>query len=466
MARIWRRHAACLIACAFSALIATLPGTAQGQTLGDAPRVTLQEANALWPKLTSVQKFGIIDQLLKAARLDLAESLLSRIEVASDGDRRAQRFYLGMLRKGQGRFKEAAQIFRDILATRPDLTRVRLELAHTLFLIDEDISARHLFDLLLGGAASSPGLEQIARAYINAIDKRKRWSFNTFVSIAPSTNFNQGSSVPIVTLNGLPFTLADDNLKKSGVGFVGGAQAGYRQPLTDNLDLLMTFGGQAKMYREGEFNDALLTASFGPRYNFDWGYLGLYGLADKRWAGNEDYLVSWGATLSAGVKVSPTDLLFADVVCRDRHFDDDWKRSDMTYQNGVDCSVSGRVDHHFDSWTFLRGLGGVGQQQSTVEHLANESWTAGAGVYREVAWGVSIYLEGTYTNLQYDGIYPGITEARHDDRIDVSANFTKRDLELFGLAPMLQLTTTYNSSNVPFAEFTAQGLNLTLTKRY
>ncbi len=31
---------------------------------------------------------------------------------------------------------------------------------------------------------------------------------------------------------------------------------------------------------------------------------------------------------------------------------------------------------------------------------------------------------------------------------------------------MLQLTYTSNASNVPFAEFDAQGLNFTLTKQY
>jgi tetratricopeptide (TPR) repeat protein len=448
------------------AALSASPATAQGQVASDIRRVTLDKLDAQWTKLTPAQQLDIVDQLLKAARLDVAESLLARIKVANDSDRRAQRFYFGMLRKVQGRLPEAVDIFREILATRPDLARVRLELAHTLFLIKEDDSARHHFELLLGAAGSSPGLEQTARAYINAIDGRKRLSFSTFLSIAPSSNLNQGSSAQTVMLNGLPFTLSEDDVKKSGVGLVGGAQAGYRQPLSDRLDLLATVGAQGKLYREGDFNDALLTASLGPKYNFDWGYVGLYGLADKRWVGDEDYATSWGGMFSVGVEVSPKDLVFADVVCRDRQFATDWRDSDMSYQDGAGCYVTGRVDHHLDSQTFLRGLGAVGRDHTGVVHLNSEYWMAGAGVYRELAFGLSVYFEATYTGLQYEGVYPGIAEAREDDRVDVRANFTKRDLELLGFAPMLQLTYTSNASNVPFAEFDAQGLNFTLTKQY
>jgi tetratricopeptide (TPR) repeat protein len=458
------RSLICAVVASMAALAAD-PATAEVQA-SDIRRVTLGEIDAQWPKLTPAQQFGIIDQLLKSARLDVAENLLAHTRLANDSDRRAQRFYVGLLRKSQGRLPEAVDIFRGILAAHPDLARVRLELAHTLFLIKEDDSARHHFELLLGAAGSSPGLEQTARAYINAIDGRKRWSFSTFLSIAPSTNLNQGSSNPTVMLNGLPFTLSEDDVKKSGVGLVGGAQAGYRQPLNDRLDLIATVGAQGKLYREGDFNDALLSASLGPKYNFDWGYVGLYGLADKRWVANEDYATSWGGMFSVGVQMSTSDLLFADVVCRDRQFDTDWQDSDMSYQDGAGCSVSGRVDHHLDSQTFLRGLGAVGREHAGVAHLDNDYWMGGAGVYREVAWGLSIYLEATYTDLQYEGVYPGITEAREDNRIDVRANFTKRDLELLGYAPMLQLTYTTNASNVPFAEFDAQGLNFTLTKQY
>ncbi len=290
--------------------------------------------------------------------------------------------------------------------------------------------------MLLGAAGSSPGLEQTAARYINAIDGRKRWSFSTFLSIAPSTNLNQGSSNPTVMLNGLPFTLSEDDVKKTGVGLVGGAQAGYRQPLSDRLDLIASVGAQGKLYREGDFNDALLTASLGPKYNFDWGYVGLYGLADKRWVANEDYATSWGGMFSVGVQIGTSDLLFADVVCRDRQFRHGLAGVPICLiRMCAGCSVSGRADHHLDSQTFLRGLGAVGVDHTGVAHLDSEYWMAGAGI-TERSPGASAYIIEANLHPTCSTVgNPGISEARQDNRIDVRANFTKRDLEFLGYAP-------------------------------
>ena len=243
------------------AALGAAPATAEVQAASDIRRVTLGEIDAQWPKLTPAQQFGIIDQLLKAARLDVAESLLAHPDLPTTAIAALSASTSACCARVRVGCRKLSISSAQILATHPDLARVRLELAHTLFLIKEDDSARHHFELLLGAAGSSPGLEQTARAYINAIDGRKRWSFSTFLSIAPSTNLNQGSSNPTVMLNGLPFTLSEDDVKKTGVGLVGGAQAGYRQPLNDRLDLIASVGAQGKLYREGDFNDALLTAS-------------------------------------------------------------------------------------------------------------------------------------------------------------------------------------------------------------
>jgi Surface lipoprotein assembly modifier len=50
--------------------------------------------------------------------------------------------------------------------------------------------------------------------------------------------------------------------------------------------------------------------------------------------------------------------------------------------------------------------------------------------------------------------------------VELSLNVTKRDLELFGLAPMVQYTYTINDSNVGFYQYDAHGVSLTLTKQF
>lgn len=441
-------------------------GTAGGGSIGGAQQISVADLERLWPQLTPKQQFIAVEQLLKGGQFDTVDRLLARSRFTHTGDRAIKRFYEGMAARGHGRNHEAVAIFREVLANHPEFARVRLELAHTLFVINEDDSARHNFELVLGGASASPGLQDTVRSYINAIDGRKRWDFTTFLTIAPSTNLNQGSNAQSIALNGQAFTLADKHVKKSGVGVYTGFQAGYRHPLTDTLDLVMSAGAQAKRYRDGDFNDTLVNGLIGPKMRFERGFLGLYGIVDYRWVADSDYAASFGGMGSGGFNMSATDLLFADALCSQRHFDTTWHGTDLTYQNGRVCTLAGRFDHHFDSMTYGRILGTVAREDAGRDHLDNWSRSGGLGVYREIPWGITIYLQGLYTLSNFDGIYPGFAMARHDKRLDVSLNLTKRDFVIFGLAPQLQYTFTHNDSNVPIHKYDAHGVALTLTKRF
>jgi outer membrane protein len=442
------------------------PAAIAQQQVPAADLLTIGQVVAIWPKLSPQQQFIAIEQLLRAGQFETAGRLLDAASYANPLDRANKRFYQAMVERGHGRNKDAVVIFREVLAQHPEFTRARLELAHTLFVINEDDSARHNFELVLGGASAMPGLQETVRSYINAIDGRKRWDFTTFLTIAPSTNLNQGANAQAITVNGLPFQLAGRNVKTSGVGVYTGFQAGYRHPMTDAIDLVVSGGAQAKRYKDGDFNDTLVNASIGPKWRFERGFLGLYGVADHRWIADGDYATTYGGIISGGFSLTAADLLFADAGCSERRFDHDWKSADLTYQNGHVCFASGRYDHYFDSRTYMRVLGTVGEERTGRAHLDNRSRGIGLGGYREIPWGISIYLQGLYTDSRYDGVYPSFADVRHDRRTDISLNLTKRDLVIFGLAPQLQYTFTHNDSNIPLHTYDAHGLALTLTKRF
>ncbi len=427
---------------------------------------TIDQVQSLWPSLTPKQQFLTIEQLLQGGQFDVAGRLLESSKYAHSGDQAIKRFYQGMVARGQGRNADAVAIFREVLANHPEFTRVRLELAHTLYVVNEDEGARHNFDLVLGGASANPGLESVVRNYINAIEGRRRWDFTAFLTIAPSTNVNQGATERTVAVNGLPFQLSDRNIKKSGVGVVGGFQAGYRHPLTGQLDLIVTGGAQAKRYKDDEFNDTLVNGSIGPKYRFNGGFVGAYATFDHRWLADTEYALSFGGLVSAGMSLSAADLMFADAGCSARRFNDNWNATNLTYQDGHLCFASARFDHHFDSLTYMRVLGTLGQEETGRQHLDNSSKAIGVGVYREFPLGLSLYTQGLYTETSFDGLYPGFTQKRHDDRYDLSFNLTKRDFAIFGLAPMLQYTYTINDSSIPLHDYTAHSGALTLTKRF
>ena len=446
----------------------TTPSAVPGVLASGAPLrpAAIDNAISQWDRLDDEQRLALIDDALQSGDFELADRLLARLGARSAVAALRGQYLTGVLRKAQGRYDEAIDIFRGMLASHPELTRVRLELAHTLFQAKQDESARHHFELVLGASAADPNLEKTVRGFISSMDARRRWQFSTYMTVAPSTNLNQGSEKRSVNLNGLPFILSDNSVKHGGVGIVTGLQGGYFHPLTDSVDLVTSVGLHVKRYKYSEFNDTIGTASLGPRWRTERGFVGLYGVVESRQIEDADYFKSWGFLLSTGYSLSAQNIVFADLACSKRSFDENWRGSNLEYWNGHACSVNGRFEHHLDSQTYVRVLSGVGRENTARDHLDNRYYTGGLGIYRELPTGISLYLQALYTKRLFLGAYPGIGERRDDDRYDLSVNLIKRDFQIFGLAPMLQYTYTINQSNVEFQAFNAHGVSLTMTKKF
>ena len=441
------------------AFFAVQQAQAQGAATTQPQQRLLSDVLADWSSLTAEQKLSVIEQVIRAGRFDTAEQLLAGFHSPIAIHQQRKKYLLGALRKAQGRQGEAITIFRELLASNPGFQRVRLELAHALFLQQEDDSARHHFELVLGSSAN-PDLQKYVRSFIDAMDRRKRWHLSGYFSLAPTTNINQGADVKTVTLNGIDFELDENSRKKSGLGVHGGVTGGYRLPLSERLDFVVGGGGNFKLYQETVFNDLILSGEAGPRYRFDNGDLAVYGTAARRWYGGAAYSWLFGARLQASLRLGPKDILRAGGYCQK-------KRHDLyDYQDGWTCGVNLSADHVIDTQSFLRVLGGFTRDRTRTEHLDYDAKEIGIGYYREIPWGLNIYGQLKYARLDYAGLYPTATEARQDDRFDVTVHVTKRDWQVFGFAPMLQYTYTLNLSNIGFHDYDAHGVNLTWTKRF
>lgn len=440
-----------------------------GESASQAPPpgfVSLSEIETSWQRVAPKDRIAIIEQLLRMQEVDAAERLIQRLDGTSEEDKLQRQFYGGMIAKLRGRNGEAITVFRGLLADHPGFERVRVELAHTLYVAEQDEAARHHFEQLLGANAANPDVAAMARGFISAIDSRRLWDFSTWVSFAPSTNFNQGTDSRTISLNGLDFSLADRNVKKSGIGVVLGAQGSYRQPITDRLDAIASVGANFKRYRDGEFNDGIVHGSFGPRFRFGSGHIGVYATADRRWLGDETFSHSTGGLVSSLLQVSPRDLVFTDLSCSRRRFADQWSGMDLTAQDGPACIAATRLEHHIDTSTFINLLASAGRERAGLDNLNNKSWSLGAGVSRDLPLGVTVYVQGQLTKRSFEGVAATIDTARRDHRYDVTVNLTKRDLEMFGLAPMVTYNYTLNDSNVSYQAFDAHGVSLTMTKRF
>lgn len=450
-----------LILLAFAGLIAAAPVPASADWLTRTVRndhLSVAELEARWDKLTAKQKMSALFQLVRGANYDAAQRLLDRTPF-QDGAALDAKFLQAKIHNAHERNEEAVAIYRDILTNHPDSQPARIALAHTLFLMKEDESARHHFELALG-SVTNRNLENNIRNFIDQMDKRKRWHVDAYVSLAPSDNFNQGSDAKIVYLNGLPFAINDEGTKKSGVGMLAGLSAGYRFAVTDRLDFVTAGSLDAKEYASETFDDYSVSAQAGPRLSFQSGHVGLYATYNRRWFAHEAYQKAFGVRGQVTKRLSKRAIGSVTGGCN-------WNTHDTAdYYDGKNCYTAGYVDYFLTNTMYARALGGLNRATTAREHLDHDGWSTGAGLYSELPYGVSLYGELRYRNRDFKGFFPGTLVGRKDDQIDLRGTFTKRDWNWRGFAPKFEYTFTRNVSNVPFYDYRAHGANVTLTQRF
>ena len=116
---------------------------------------------------------------------------------------------------------EAIAYLRIILIQRPELVRVRLELARAFFLKGEDSLSRSHFELVLAGDPVASCTWPISSAFWRRSGQRRRWSMYAGASLAPDSNILGSSDTEIIEINGLPFRRDEESLCDFGSGHLG-----------------------------------------------------------------------------------------------------------------------------------------------------------------------------------------------------------------------------------------------------
>ena len=112
---------------------------------------------------------------------------------------------------------EAIASLRAMLVNRPELVRVRLELARAFFLKGENDLTRKHFEHVLAGSPPGPVAANV-RHFLSEIRARRRWNLRAGFALAPDTNIGGTSAERIIYINNLPFTRDQAELTTSGIG--------------------------------------------------------------------------------------------------------------------------------------------------------------------------------------------------------------------------------------------------------
>jgi tetratricopeptide (TPR) repeat protein len=160
-------------------------------------------------------------------------------------------FLSGKLHEARGDWAGAISEYRYLLTARPDLTRVRLELARALYASGEYDQARFHFERALGDDPPAAVRSNIER-YLDRI-RRRRLALDLSLELVPDDNFNQAPADDRLILFGQEYVLSQAAQPRSGVGLWVGLR-GRLAPSSGEWTPFLTVSGDYQSYPGSEFD--------------------------------------------------------------------------------------------------------------------------------------------------------------------------------------------------------------------
>ena len=422
---------------------AEVPATPGGSHLSSDPRV--QAARVLVERNRFAEALQILGPLVPdhpnqtevRFLIGLASSRGSQAPDLSDDQR------LALL-------DQAIAAFRSILIRRPELVRVRLELALAFYLKEDDDLAREHFERTLVGRPPEALVANINR-FLNIMRARRRWTGYFGFSLAPDTNINAASDAEFIYINGLPFRRGAQGRASSSIGVVGWGGAEYQYPLAARWRLRTGIDLNHREYKGGQWDQTYAGGYAGPRWlitrNTE---MSLLASVSQRWWGGSSFNYDYGARLEVEHRV------FAGLRLSGRAL---W--SDRTYQQqkfleGPLMVFSLGASYVLFPTVQINALVGYQQQDAISHSWTNAGYWTRVGTNVALPWGFTVGLSGEFRWTDYEaGWFPFVPDnsAREDHTRILGATLLNRAITVFGFSPQVAFSNQNRESNAQLFDF-------------
>jgi outer membrane protein len=388
----------------------------------------------------------------KAARTVLNE-LLKESPGAVDAN-----FYIGVLERREGNLTKAAKHFRTILVDHPGLHRVRLDLATTLFELQEDKSAEFHFQQLLAADIPDQVRQDIER-FLAAIRSRKRYDVNLQFAIAPDTNINAASGVREVTLFGLPFR-TEDTEEESGVGITATIGGEYRHRINE----LWRVRSQAVLFRRDykgdQFDDMTIRAGVGPQLLLPEWDISLLGVVTRRWYGNDKYNYGEGLRLETDYTGFERWRFDTYLEYLNLHYDE------FPFRDSSIAALTLVPSYYISTTSSLSPILGASLEDAASDVFSNTGYRVGLGVFQELPYGISFYIQPEYFDFHYEEEDEAFQSTRHDKTKRMLLSIYRRTWIFFGVSPVFTYIYTDNRSNQELYSYKRHQFQIGFTSRF
>lgn len=440
-------------ALAVATALCVLAGVGAAVAAAEPPSTTYGE-------LTQAERIAFIEGLVAKGELDQAQRFLSGSRFDEGDLGYAAAFLQAVVFHRQGRLADAEKLLRQIVTERPAYSRVRLELASVLAgQGNREGAAYHL--RLLADSAEDPGSRRRFESFIEQVNPDQPFTLSGFVSIAPSSNINNGSANDTIYVAGLPFAIAPGAQAKSGLGVRGGLIGAFTRRLGENLVAYAAGSGVVTEYAGKRFDTVTGDMRFGlRRQTLDY-LIGAELIADRRFITLTATDYGLGGRLFMRKPLAPRLLFSGEMQFIVRNYDLDPTLRARTF------SAEARLDYSYAASRSVHAKIGVVNEQ--VKLYPHNSYVGGhmeVGTVQTLPMGILTSLAFKAGVNDYRGDFPGMSEARRDEFFEVRATFLKANLDWQGFTPRLGLSYYKQKSNVALYDYDKVSADVTFTKEF
>ena len=358
---------------------------------------------------------------------------------------------------------EAIASLRAMLVDRPDLVRVRLELARAFFLKGENDLSRKHFEHVLAGSPPGPVAANVRR-FLSEIRARRRWSLRAGFALAPDTNIGGTSAERIIYINNLPFRRDQAELTTSGIGVSVWGGWEYQYPLNERLRLRIGADASRREYAGRRFDQMFVSGHAGPRWlvgaNTEASVL---ASAHRRWSANVPDYDALGGRIEAGHRFTRRVTASARASWHDRRY-----RTRMFLDGpAMAASLSG-------AWVVTPTVRadaalGWGREQPERERWRNASRWLRLGASVILPRGFTVGGSGELRRTEYEGNWFPFTtsgEPREDRTRSLRVSVHNRAFAWKGFSPQLSLVHEVRTTNAQLYDYKRTGGELRFVRLF
>ena len=386
--------------------------------------------------------------LIRAGQLEHARVFLEQALPSDEEESIERLFLLGRVEMQLGMPESAAERFEAILARRPELTRVRLELAQAYYLAGRDDKAKHHFTSSLADDLPS-SVEAAVETFLRGIDARKRWSVSLSASMLPETRRPDREEILI---GGVPFRLSEDARASSGVGVLISAGASFSPRISDNVRGVLATSSAAKLYERSDWNDISASGDIGLTRLTERGSVSGGLRLGRRWVGGDSYRRSLGPWVRSRLRLTSSTHLGLALSAGYRKHDE---RPD---RDGWRIALTPRFLHALDSRTSIRVEPTFEIVEARTNRHGSRSIGLGATVTRTFDGGLSVSLSPGIHVRRY-AAEDSLFGSRQLDRTwQLSVRALHRSLRYCGFVPWIGYSVESIHSSIPIHDYRNHGV--------